>query len=485
MKLTEEQEKKLLALCSDPVAFARVFFDHQLLIKRTPDFHKDIYRSLLTEQRLIVIAPRSFAKSTIVSFLWPLFLALTGRAKRIFIISATGALASEWLRRIKQELETNTDLRAVFGDQVSDKWTEDYIQLKSGVQIVAKGAGYQIRGFRPDYVIVDDIEDDESVRSADQREKLVQWFDSALTNTLEPDSKMAVIGTILHPLSILKRLQTREGWRCLFFQALMTDTDGTQRSLWGEKWTVEALLGRKAEIGTRAFQSEFQNAPVGLENAIVKDEDLRTCDIARPSTFIRSVIVVDPAASKADWADYSAIICVSQTDSGFYRTRYVKRGRWSLLELVKEIFKVSAVYPDARILIEEQAYEKALQDVITKEGRDRGTPIPVGTVRADKDKVRRLERVAHLFEQHLVYFETEDGTLTGDGQALWDELITFPEGEHDDLVDALAYGLSELRYGSGKVFVPSKPLPLQTIPTLNPHQTAAAVFAPRREGGFI
>lgn len=466
MKLTEDQERRLAQAIrdfqNDPVIFARVFLNHHLPIQKTPEFHKEIYRALLGDDlRLLVIAPRSFAKSTIVSFIWPLFLALTGRAKKIFIVSATGALASEWLRKIKSELETNEELRAIFGDQVSDKWTEDHIILRNGAEIVSKGQGFQIRGFRPDYVVVDDIEDDELVRSEDQRKKLLQWFDSALTNTLEKDSKMVVIGTILHPLSILKGLQRREGWRTLFYKALPTETT----SLWFDKWPVEALLARKAEIGTRAFLAEFQNSPISLEVPIVREENLMTCDYARPSVIIKEIIAVDPASSKKDWADYSGIVCVGLTATGFYRIRFVRQARLSPGELVSEIFKVSEQFPKARIVIEEQALEKALQDAIRKEGREKSKAIPIAGVKADKDKVRRLERVSHLFEQKLVFFETKDGTLDEDSQALWDELVVFPEGDHDDLVDALAYALAELRYGHAAILHEKKELPFATVPT--------------------
>src|SRR3990167_8111823 len=77
--------------------------------------------------RLLFIAPRGFSKSSICSRFFPLYLALHGYKKDIFLVSATIALAKENLRVIRTELENNELLVKDFGDLKSDKWTEEQL----------------------------------------------------------------------------------------------------------------------------------------------------------------------------------------------------------------------------------------------------------------------------------------------------------------------------------------------------------------------
>lgn len=237
---------------------------------RVPEFHREMYDLANAEhKRIVIAAPRSFAKSTVFSKIYPCFRILKKPVRRILIISSTGTLAEHWLREIKYELTENKYVVADFGDSSTDKWTQDHIVCKNHhggppIEVLAKGAGYQIRGFRPDIVIVDDLETDEGVRSEDQRAKLLDWFDKALINTLEKDSQLIMIGTVLHPLSLLSAVMNREGWTVRKYQAITPDG----KSLWPEKWPIAALEARKREIGSLAFNSEFMNDPIISENPI-------------------------------------------------------------------------------------------------------------------------------------------------------------------------------------------------------------------------
>src|SRR3990167_1905344 len=236
----------------------------------SPKFHEEIFGLLERYQRLLIIAPRSFAKSTISSFAYPLWKALTYTEKphQILFVSSTADLSVTWLRKIKFELEHNQTLIKDFGDQTTNKWTEDHVILKTQAEIKAVGVGHQIRGRRHSLVLLDDIENDENVQTEEQRAKLKDWFMKALVNTLEPSSQLVVVGTLLHPFSLLAELyETQGAWMKKKYQAI---TEG--ESLWPEKWPLEKLEARRKEIGEVAFLSEFQNQPLSMLNALVKPE---------------------------------------------------------------------------------------------------------------------------------------------------------------------------------------------------------------------
>lgn len=433
-------------------AFARCYMSGDLTCS-VPEFHREMYQiAEAGHKRIVICAPRSFAKSTVFSKIYPLYQILEGDAKRIFIVSATGTLAEHWLREIKRELEENPYIRRDYGDVTTKKWTQDHIVCKrpNGTlcEVIAKGAGYQIRGFRPDVVIIDDVETDEGVRSEDQREKLRDWFNKALINTLEKDSQLIMIGTMLHPLSLLADVMNREGWATRKYQAILPDG----QSLWAAKWPVDALEARRKEIGTLAFNSEYMNEPLISENPIFVKQWMRPYESdsevfkKTAGAGLYSVTSVDPAIAKKETADYTAIVTVSATfgaEPKFYVRAGggVTRGHWTINQTVVESLRVYDIFQSNLLQVETIAYQEALADEIRRYCEDNRRFINISEIKPDKDKERRAHVVAPLLEQGRVYFDHNDPMT----QRLIEELIVFPTGDRDDLVDAFVYCMTALK----------------------------------------
>ncbi|MHC1627573.1 MAG: hypothetical protein ACXQTI_01915, partial [Candidatus Nezhaarchaeales archaeon] len=289
-----------------------------------PAFHQEMYRLLATEERLVIAAPRGFAKSTLSSVFYPTWLALFKKRKDVCIVSASENLAVELLRKIKTELESNEIILRCFGDVRSSKWTENHIILTNGVNIRAKGAEGQIRGFRPDCVILDDIETDDSVLSEDRRKKLRDWLFRACLNTLLPGGQLVIVGTILHPLSVLQDLlDTPNGWCKRKYKAYIDAVEKEGCELWKSARPHAWLQKRKAEIGSFAFASEFLNDPKLDASIPIKPEHIRYWEDL-PKQY-NSVIAVDPAYSdddKSDWKVASLISIDSQANR--YLVRYIR-----------------------------------------------------------------------------------------------------------------------------------------------------------------
>ena len=113
-----------------------------------------------------------------------------------------------FLANIKDELEFNPLLREDFGDLVGKIWNAENIETSSGIKIKALGSGNKIRGLknkesRPDLVICDDLEDDETVRSPEQRRKLKDWYYKALSKVGDKNTDFVFLGTVLHYDSLL------------------------------------------------------------------------------------------------------------------------------------------------------------------------------------------------------------------------------------------------------------------------------------------
>jgi len=384
--------------------------------------------------RQLIVAPRGFAKSTLTSRFLPLWLAITGRAKDIFLVSATVSLAKEHLRIIRQELEANLELIHDFGYQPSDKWTEEHILLKNGANIRAKGRGFQIRGFRPDVIICDDLEDEEVIYSKDQREKMETWFFRTLLPALKPFQRLIYVGTILHPFSLINKLRQKEEFKKKEFKALQNDV-----SIWEELFPTTYLNNLRKEIGEYAFQAEYMNNPLSMENQPIKPEYL---DV-KPSNEERlvRVMAVDPAISEKEVADYSAITIFERTKDNRFRLIAKTRGHFGIDVLVERIISLYQRYKPDRVLLEEFAYQKVIRSILTEKAREQDIFIPISTAEVGRsntidkrpmDKLTRLLQVLPLFEQRLVDIQDED---------IRQELFAFPFGDHDDLVDATVYAL--------------------------------------------
>jgi len=437
LSLVSEQRKRVCE--ANLEKFIRTYLPH-FCTSKTPEFHKEIY-GMLTDairgkkERVLIVAPRGFAKSTITTVFSSLWMALYAKKKDILIVSATGKLAIEQMRKIRVELENNEKIFEDFGEQKSDKWTEDHLILKNGTNIRAKGRGFQVRGFRPDIIICDDLEDEEVIYSKDQRDKTQYWFLRTLMPTLHRGNPLVYIGTKLHQFSLIAKLEEKPEFYSKKYQAL---TKGV--SIWEDLWPADKLEQLRTELGSYAFEAEYQNNPISLEEQPIKFEHID--GVIAEGEIINKALAFDPAISEKETSDYRAIVVFGQTDKGMFKELHAERGKWGVHEQVDKVIELYRVYEPERVIVEEVAYQRVFRDLLTRKGREQGVYIPVTSAelsaspkdssKRPKDKLTRLLSVVHLFEQRLVQIKNRD---------LFDEALAFPFGDYDDMVDAMVYAL--------------------------------------------
>ncbi len=446
-KLTKAEVEKVYAgWFANIQVFVEELFPHYLSHK-SPPFHQDIYNLVRSHQRLILAAPRGFAKSMICSVFYPLWAALMDEKKDICIISASEGLATEWLRKMRREIETNEYLREFFGDLKSAKWTENHIILANNnkTNIRARGAGGQIRGFRPDCIILDDIETDESVASADQRAKLRDWIFKACLNTLLPHGQFLWIGTIISPLALLQEnLDANNNWKKRKFRAYIGEHKKGQE-LWKDLWTHERLQERKKEIGSFAFASEYLNDPICNENAVIQQHHIRVWDKV-PETC-NAVIAVDPAYSDDERADYktASLVNIDNLHNRYLET-YIRTHRPSgeFIDAILNLYlqhrnKITAVG------IPNSGTEKEFFRSVQRRAEERKIYPPFVelknqfTTAGGKTLRRKHDRITAALQP---LFEAGKYFIGGNHEEAKDELLSIGYSRHDDLVDTLAYAES-------------------------------------------
>lgn len=431
---------------SVPTRFHRVF-------DNVPKFQSELFKkidNIHNLKRVVIASPRSFLKSTSCSIEFPLRCALFGHYKEILIVSNSEALAINFLRSIKINIESNERIHKWFGEQWSDKWTENHIiTRKPRVSIRAVGWGAQIRGFRPDLIIMDDIESDETVISEDIRKKMKDWILKAAINSLTVDGALIWVGTLINRVSLLYDWihNCPPGWTPIFNKAYVGGIEEAGRELWPEVWTHQRLQARKAEIGSYAFSSEFMNEPIPSEGnrfnpntfQYFEDSDLKGKDTGM-------YIAIDPAFSEEKTADFGVIMCVLHDSEDNIYAYHMYRERTNSRKLIDEFKRIYSMYrPQIRAVgVESAGTQKSFYDQLVSECMASGLYPPIkkmtGVVHSTSgNKRNKNDRITYMLQPR---FEAKKIFLRRDQYALIDELTLFPECKHDDAIDALAYAAS-------------------------------------------
>ncbi len=377
------------------------------------------------------------------------------------IISDTYTQAAEFINALKDEFENNPKIKWLFGNMKGDDWQDGEFVLSNGIKYAAKGSGMKIRGIRhrhtrPTLMIFDDIENDENIKSAEQRQKLYHWFTKAAIPALARGGRAVIIGTILHFDSLVNKVMKQQdvfkSWQTRVFYAITTEEDGTERALWPEHRSLEKLRAMRDDpsdqdfIGSITFAQEYQHKPFSEEDAIIQPDWIKECEpsqVPDKHTRLARVLTIDPAASERQTADFTAMIVADLYTDGNVYIRAIRNQRTSPSVTADTVRELDEIYKPQVIGIEKGALGLVFRDLL--EG------LPVIGLEPDKDKVRRLLAVSRFFEAGRVYTVKN----IQNGQSFREQLIEFPKGTHDDMVDAAAYAV-RLLFVEGENQVSSK-----------------------------
>jgi hypothetical protein len=344
-------DKRLLAipkmrrrLCRfDPLLFAVLYLRHHLASEETggeisvSQFHLDLCSEALTwcrkdlgpaESRTAWVAPRGSGKSTWVFLILPLWAMAHMHRRYIAAFANTSTQAQQHLMSLKFELDNNPLLRADHphlctaatrpgGTTVADR--QDMYISKSGVAFTAKGIdsstlGAKVGNRRPDIVLLDDIEPDESNYSEREKEKRL----GTILNAVFPMNLNAVVviagtpvmaGSIIHDIILQVSDPDAPQWprdeniAVRYYPAIVTDEDGGERSLWPQRWTLAFLISIRH---TASYALNFDNQPVS-QGGWWQPGDIRYDKRAK---YDRIVMVVDGAVTAKATSDDTGISIV-------------------------------------------------------------------------------------------------------------------------------------------------------------------------------
>ena len=448
----------------DPLTWAKIYFSHHFRIK-SPPFHYKIIQEVLTNRFLGVAAPRESSKSTLLSFIYPMHQLCFKKRRFIVIVSNTYSKAARTLENMKKEFRDNAMLQRDYpititkdseGDSIF-RWGDGYETrvLCKGAEQMGSVRGEKFGAFRPDLIIIDDIEDDEMVRNPDRRRDLKDLYDEALIPAGEHGIvQVIVVGTILHDDSLMAKIVSKAfypEYRKLLYRAKVLQPDGTYASLWHEKWTIfylEQMEKEKPDV----FAKEMQNDPVSGQNQVFFKDDFRYWrrdsdkyvlfdnenKIISMGSFknCKSAIAIDLAWSEHRTADDNVImggLLTPEYDLLIYSYIAQKGLRPDFINdyIFSLHTRLKALTGDYTPL----GMEKAMRESVAKwdlekEMRARKHFITIKKIDWETDKIKRItSALLSRYKQHSIYHMAGQGDLEN-------QLLRFPSGVHDDLVDA-------------------------------------------------
>ncbi|MBI3838662.1 MAG: hypothetical protein HY288_12110 [Planctomycetia bacterium] len=429
--------------------------------------------------KLNVIGPRGGAKSTLGTLVHVLRAAVEGWEPYIWIISDTKHQACCHLENIKRELTENPELAADY-PQAAGKgmvWRGHRVQLRNGVTLEAFGTGQKLRGqrsgaYRPTLIICDDLQNDQHMQSALQREHSQQWFQGTLLKAGTTQTNIVNLATALHRDALALHLDRTPGWISRVFKAIETWPDnmglwhewerhycdlhsGSSPSaarafyeshrdameagaklLWPDEEDLYTLMCMRVEGGRTAFEREKQGTPLNPQMCEWPESyfDEHIWFDVWPGNFQVKTVALDPSKGRdARRGDYSAFVLVGVDPEGVL---YVEAdlARRPTPEMVAAGAEICRAFQPQAFGVEINQFQELLADEFETEFR-RQSLVNVQPWSLDNrvNKQVRIRRLGPYLSGRRLRFKSDSPST----RLLVEQLKEFPVADHDDGPDAL------------------------------------------------
>ena len=445
----ERREQRLRRAEADPLYFCRTYLPHYFS-QAPAAFHYELVKLLNTRGAVVTpiaaAAPREFAKSTVCSFGYVLHQICFEKRHFIIIGSDTEDLASDLTGYVYLELLYNERLHQDFGELVRPNKAVDDFVTRNDVRVKARGRGQRLRGlkhkqWRPDLVILDDLENDMNVRNPDIVQQILDWVTSAVYPAIEAQGTLMTIGTILRHRSALHLMLTsQEEPFCHFERRLYRALNEEGASLWEARHPAAKLRQQKQLMGSVAFNREKMNEPTP-EGGLFQDSWIH---YYHPGSLKDKELVVvgyfDPSLESGGSADYKAVVTVgwAPQEMVFYvLDAFIQKT--TLEQTLRVIFNRHKERQYLIFGVEDNLFQRLLLKEFDSLAKELRVFLPVKGVTNRLAKETRVASLAPILERGKLRFIRGHS----DQDLLVEQLLYFPSRTlHDDGPDALEGAIS-------------------------------------------
>lgn len=416
---------------------------------------KELSRKLMAlkmgkgKKRLAVSMPPRHSKSSMVTLAFPLWIILQNPKANIMIVCGSKTLVEKFGIQLREHITKIGPYFNIFLSNVKYSnshlmFCDDVGRLYDGeIKLFTSGGG--ITGNDADYLIVDDpYKGNEDEFRPTALQKKINWVNGVIEQRIEPHTRYCILHTRWHSNDIIGYYKKTEPEEYTFIEFPAIKEDGTP--LWKERYNIDELMKKKNRMGIRLFSSIYQQKPIdttsdffnmkklkfGLPDNFTEEKICRAWDIASGDDF--------------DKNDYTAGAKLVKSGDNYVFTDLV-HGRFgsSTLKVIKDTTESDT--PNSHVIIETGV--AGAGELLYQEWKKqlRGYVVERAKVTGDKTKVDRATPFKNAIEDELVYIDISNDDLRA---IIINELESFPKGEHDDIVDAMAHAINYANGSMGK-----------------------------------
>lgn len=394
--------------------------------------------------------------------------------KETAMITNTMTLAKVHVNKIIEEITTNDILKEKLDPNGKAKLGETAIEGENGAILHVRGKDGFIRGLHVGAAIIDDMPDESSLYSDEQREKLKEVFRGTITPIVEPYGYLIVSGTPYSTAPNELYNVIKGDKRFYSFEYPIVFPDG--RPLAPDRYTFEDIKAKRTELGSIVFAREYLVVPISDNSTIFPYEYLRRSTVGMdkvsfadsieffPFELQRVVVGCDFAVSGNIGADYTVYsVWGIDYSNNFYLINYFRAKGMSHNEQVDKIVLFNRLYKPDKIVCEANGFQGILSALARERGLSNIEQFTT-TEGNKKDLYSGLPSLSAMFERGQIKVPYKEGETRQKVELMFSEFasVTFRSDKgkleassgHDDTVLSSWLSINTLREenGSGNNF---------------------------------
>ena len=463
---------ELVQLCAvDGLLFAKTFFPKTCRMGFA-DFHPEMWE-IFDDPHARYINLQVFrggAKTSMLRILSAKRIAY-GLSRTALYIGKSEGHATRSVRWVRNAVQFNTFFANTFQLRKGEKWQEHEAEIYHGtdefpIWLLGVGITGSVRGvnfddYRPDFILIDDVLDNENSATPDQREKLGTLIHGAVKESLAPatevpDAKMAMLQTPLDKEDASTLALSDPEFVSRVFGCWTPETaDGPvslRRSSWEERYPTPTLQAeRHAAIGRNklsVFTREKECRITAPETSAFMANWLKFYDELPPREDLVVTGAVDPVPPPSEvqiakglrGKDYEALALTGRlkgTSKVFLLEYSFNRGHdpdWT----VAEFFRLSLKWRPRLWRVETVAYQKTLEWILRREMQKRRKHF---LIQEQRDRRSKYDRIVDGLNGVA---SNGDFYVSNSHDEFVSQFIDYPDIAHDDVLEAVAVSVADL-----------------------------------------
>jgi phage terminase large subunit-like protein len=444
----------------DLAYFSKLFFSERFSSPFSR-LHYQIFDLLNSgAQRVCIAAPRGLGKTSMVGLSLAAQRMLFRLSNFIVYVSNSATSAMMQTENLKMELVSNPTVRRLFGpikankadlEGLDESFSRAAWATAMGTLILPRGSGQQVRGVlyknsRPDLIIVDDLEDTETITNPEIRLKRKEWFHGDLEKCIsryDKNWRIIYIDTLKHEDALLQELLDSSEWESVILEICGDDYKSKAPEFMSDADIMKEVLYHREKGMMDVFFREYRNIPVSKENATFRQEYFKYYNEDElQDKYLETIVIIDPAKTVQVHSAESAVIGISlDPKAGKIYIRDVVHDKLYPDQILNAGFDMIKRLRAIALGVEVTSLNEFILQPIKNEMVKRRAVFNLVELKARAKKEDRIAALVPYYRQGYIYHNKTACT------ALESQLLSFPRSRLLDIMDAEAYMIEMLELG--------------------------------------